>query len=549
MKTTAALVVLAVLAASATTQPPSPRLYTNPRLPPQEALDRLSLTLSWAIRLPTEGSQDGIFNLQLITTGDRQELLVQTRGGVVNLLDALTGDVLWSTTVGLRNQLMFAAGWNDENIYVTRHESLYVLDRRTGRQRLFDVAPVTGHIKYGFIMGSVPTAAPAADEDRVYVCLQHQVRAFLMPRFRLSEEETRPPPKRLPKPIPDADIGDRTKPPEPILKKSSPQPIRDWNHLTEGHTFLHPPVLALGLVNVLSADGMMLALDEDSGKAIHAFKLHGLVAAQMGHHGRFLYLPSEDHRVYAYDLATGRLQWRFMVGAPVVQQPWVTEHDMFVAAKGVGLYRVDRQLGDSLWLNRRAVSFLAHNSKFVYAQDRCGKLLILDYARGTTLSEYDMSEYPVVFSNELTDRIYMGAHDGTLLCLHHREHKSPFNVRARPKPGPKKDKGDEKKEEEKKEEIKKDKDDGKEKKDDKKKEDKEELKKKDDEKKKDDAKAKDADKAGRLEIGTRSPLPPQASPGRKHLCLAAARRVARFYEPRQNLELRRRSPPFLEAPL
>jgi outer membrane protein assembly factor BamB len=508
MKKLAALLVLAAAASAAISQPASVREYTCPKLPPQEVLDRLSLTLAWSVKLPTEGSQDGLFSVQLMP-GDRQELLVQTRFGLVILMDGATGDVLWSTAVGLRNQLMFPAGWNDESIFLTRHEYLHVLNRQTGKERLHIVVPITGAVRYGFVIGSVPSAAPAADQDRVYLCLGQQVRAYIMPRFGILEKGARPP---LPRPKPPVDAGDEDKKPVPpeTVKTSSAQPLRDWNILTDGAAFLQPPILVEDVVNVLRSDGTLLVLDSDTGKEVNSYKLHGTVAAPMGHHGRFLYMGSEDHRVYAFDLGRGQLQWRFFAGAPVLQQPWVTDRDVFVAANGRGLYRVDRLSGEEKWLNKRAVRFLAQNKFFVYALDRTGKFLVLDHIRGSTLSEYDLSDYTVALSNEQNDRIFLGAHDGTLICLHHREQRSPFLARDLARPGPKegkKDKGDEKKEDFKKDKGG-DKEEPKEKKDEEKKEEpKKDGKKngKDELKKKEDAKAKDAEKAGRLE---RKPLFP-----------------------------------------
>ncbi len=58
----------------------------------------------------------------------------------------------------------------------------------------------------------------------------------------------------------------------------------------------------------------------------------------------------------------------------------MTDRDVFVTAERKGLYRVERATGRSAWLNTQADRFLATNEKYVYALDRTGLLLILDYA-------------------------------------------------------------------------------------------------------------------------------------------------------------------------
>jgi outer membrane protein assembly factor BamB len=500
-KLLAFLVLAGGIAATAASQATPVRVYTTPRLPPQEVLDRLSLTLAWSTRLPTNGSEDGLFSVQLLGREDREEILVQSRAGVVFLLDAATGDVLWHNPVGRPYQLMFPAAWNDENIYVTRHEDLFALNRRNGRHRLYLVDAKERKLRYGYDLGNVPSAAPAADEDQIYLCMGDQLRSFVMPRFHVLEGA----PKE----------GAPT-PPEKAPGASSHQPILYWNHLTEALPLTFPPVPVEDTVSVLSAEGTLHVIyngsvKKDLGKALYTMRLCGQVAAPMTRHGNLLYAASEDHRVYAFDVEAGKLRWVFRAGAPVALQLAVTDRDVYVAAKWRGLYRVDRDTGEPIWLNKRGVHFLAKNQKFAYALDRAGKLLILDQARGTTLTEYDLSGYTVPVSNERTDRIFLGAHDGSLICLHHRSNRTPYRVRALPGPKeePKKDKGVEMKEEKKKDEVKK-----KEKKKgeddlkkDEKKNDKEDLKKEENKKQdlkkdKDAGKAKDADKAGQAAFGT-----------------------------------------------
>jgi hypothetical protein len=58
--------------------------------------------------------------------------------------------------------------------------------------------------------------------------------------------------------------------------------------------------------------------------------------------------------------------------------------------------------------------------------DRVGQLVIIDKARGTKISAYDMRDFKTPILNELTDRIYIASADGLLLCLHDRESTRPI---------------------------------------------------------------------------------------------------------------------------
>src|SRR5205085_2557531 len=107
-----------------------------------------------------------------------------------------------------------------------------------------------------------------------------------------------------------------------------------------------------------------------------------------------------------------------------------TDTDVFISPSGSGLYRLLRDTGELVWRSPEAQRLLAVNPKFVYATDRSGRLLVLDQRRGTVLSGYDTHDYVVPVSNHLSDRIYLAANDGLIVCLHDREYTLP--VRNRP---------------------------------------------------------------------------------------------------------------------
>jgi hypothetical protein len=138
-------------------------------------------------------------------------------------------------------------------------------------------------------------------------------------------------------------------------------------------------------------------------------------------------------------MATGHVGWRYTAGTPVIHQPAATDEDVYLTSEQNGMARINRASGDGVWrvprgrdiltANPDADRFLAANPKFVYALDRSGRLLILDRKRGITLSTYDVRQFPFPVSNEVTDRLYLAAHDGLLVCLHDRAYPTPFRQR------------------------------------------------------------------------------------------------------------------------
>src|SRR5262249_7155470 len=140
------------------------------------------------------------------------------------------------------------------------------------------------------------------------------------------------------------------------------------------------------------------------------------------------YLASLDYNLYAINMVSGRTQWRFTGPAPILRRPAVLEEEVYVAPEGSGLYRLSRATGDPLWPAPAlgVARFLSASSRCVYGRDTSGRLVILDRKRGTQLSSYDTTEYVVPLTNDFTDRIYLAAHNGLIVCLHDRLQPTPL---------------------------------------------------------------------------------------------------------------------------
>src|SRR5262249_17256792 len=110
------------------------------------------------------------------------------------------------------------------------------------------------------------------------------------------------------------------------------------------------------------------------------------------------------------------------------------DRDVFVAPGKLGLTRLDRDSGRDVWNNAVAQRFLSTDFKYLWAVDRIGQLLVLDYHRGTTLAKYNTSDWVVPVSNDLTDRFLFANHDGQIICLHHRDHRRPVRTKYAERP-------------------------------------------------------------------------------------------------------------------
>jgi PQQ-like domain len=441
-----------------------PNVYTRPTVPPREALDRLDLVLGWRAFVPMDGEKDGIATIQLAG----KDLLVQTRSGQVVSLDAETGDIRWRVRPGIPYRNVLPLTWNSKSVIGVSTNVMASLDRKTGM------------LEWVFTLPGAPTAPPAADDQQVYLAVGSGTVVVYRILSAAPEVEERkydflPAPKAdstrpVEPPNSTAAIMSRhrqTTAPGPYSKlvdnarvNSDSPPVLEkrYEHTTQ-YRIEQPPLVSAGVLflaaasgtsgggltstievqkegsNVSSASrdrgaarGTVLAMRKTEPFELYEFPTEGLIAAKPSQYGETAYLASLDYNVYAVNMISGRTHWRFTGPAPILRRPAVLEEDVYVAPESSGLFRLSRATGDPLWPVPAAgvARFLSASSRLVYGRDRSGRLVILDRKRGTQLASYDTTDYVVPVTNDFTDRIYLAAHNGLIVCLHDRLQPTPL---------------------------------------------------------------------------------------------------------------------------
>jgi len=447
MKTLTSVAMMVLLASVAWAQPERSRLYSTPSVPPREALERLNLREAWATYVPTNDRRDGILSFQLapLWRGNRAELqlLVQTRSGLIVALDPETGQTLWRTRVGDPYKGTFALGFNSTDVIAERGTNVYGIRRENGEPR------------WRMEMAAVSSAAPLADAGFLYLVLgTREVAYYSLPR----ENELRP---------------------DYLTSYTSPIPLQ----LT--------PVQTAGSLAYPSPEGSVAILFKGRARLDQRIQTGGPLLAGPGVHEAdgAVYVGSQDANVYGSSLGGGEPPWRYSTGGAVSYTPFVNDEDVYVHAEGRGLFRLRRRTldgkqvadelvrravvtqaqideinkelgaraqdpasvltalqrkgyltqqqrdliryrsGEAVWRFSFGEQVLAVNPKFVYATDRSGRLVILDRARGRELSRYNVRDFVVSTSNELTDRLYLAANSGLIVCLHDRDYPSPLSMK------------------------------------------------------------------------------------------------------------------------
>jgi outer membrane protein assembly factor BamB len=474
MKMLAAPLLAVLLTAGIASAQITPRVYNHPLVPSAEALNRLGMKLSWKAFLPVEDSRDGIATAQV--WGDR--LFVQLRNGAVLAIHADTGQTLWRARVGPPYRPLQPLGFNYDTVFGVNGTLLFALDRASGRT------------KWAMELPNVPTTAPVADSQRVYVCLtSNRIHVYRLPVPGVDPD---PPPleKKLPampppgqKPKPESaptppDIGgarrsalgtfyaSESRAVTPLTERSRPPNITytplasatqaalslaqnyqlplAWEYRADSRLELAPLVTlrkpdSVGAVLLPSTAGITYGSSKIARQLLYSFQTEAPVSAPPGQYGDIAYIPYGNDILVAMNIENGRLLWRLAIGGTSRRKPQVTDEDVWMMPERAGLYRVSRASGEVIWDNSKVEQFLAANKEMVYTLDARGHLLVLDRKRGTPLGSYDISDFKVPIVNDYTDRVFLASHDGLLICLHDRHYAAPSwnkQLLEEPKPQP-----------------------------------------------------------------------------------------------------------------
>ena len=381
--------------------------------------------MAWNARVKVEGLRDGVFSVQVIPGAPNAQVVVQTFAGAVYLFDADNGDLLWKTNVGIPYWSAQPAAYNSQSIYVTRRNILHVLNRSTGVQRVFTYNTATKEMTFGYEMSYAPNAAPVADEITLHVNSSSRMEAFALPDFEDWARVKKALLERKAGAVERALIYTE----EELTSPDSKQPIYLWSHQIAPQATDFPPLIYSDRVGFLTTDGELLFVDRyGKGARIErpSFKMNGRITGAAGQYYGTAYVGSDDYNLYAIDLNNARLVWRYVSGAPILQKPEVNDRDVFISPERIGLRLLDRATGREVWTNRDASRFLATNDRFVYGLDRDGMFYVLDGRRGSTLAKYDLSDWTIPVANEWTDRIYLAANDGQIMCLRNKDLTKPL---------------------------------------------------------------------------------------------------------------------------
>ncbi|HEY1186911.1 MAG TPA: PQQ-binding-like beta-propeller repeat protein [Gemmata sp.] len=219
-----------------------------------------------------------------------------------------------------------------------------------------------------------------------------------------------------------------------LRPKAVAPPLR-WEYgLTS--RLLYPLVLTPTRVWGTTDDNTVLALNKEMYKGKVSVevreRLSSPVAAPAVAAGTTQYVPMGNGNVIAIESTTGdvsgglNVKWRTDTAGLNNRSPFVSKDRVYAAGANSGVTCLDRETGDVLWRSDSgADQVIGANEEFVYIRDRQGRFLVYDARRPTdtarkrsrALGSADFSEFNINIVNTASDRVYLAADNGLIVCL------------------------------------------------------------------------------------------------------------------------------------
>jgi outer membrane protein assembly factor BamB len=359
-------------------------------VPKRSALERLGLERQWFGVIPLVETE----RLLRISLGNGL-LFAQTSYAMLHTYDSESGRLLWSAQLGERTGFARGVTANSFEVFVSNADAFFALDRTTGR-------PIWRHD-----FGTIPTSAPACDEERVMIGLTNgKIYGFNLKHRDEQGKET-------------------------IL--TSPEEAFNWQ--TSG-PMLTRPLPAQNIMAFGSDDGRVYVMMTEERTPLFRIATGGPIGKGLSSFGtRLLLIPSGDNNLYGVDVFTASVVWSFASGAPIDQEPMVADQDIYSVNTAGVVTKLDPATGEPRWrtpthggqlLSVSATKiYLRSYNRDLFVVDRQTGRVIVDPGETFVRAGLNLRDYNLNIVNRFNDRMYYATDSGMIVCLREAGHAQP----------------------------------------------------------------------------------------------------------------------------
>ncbi len=302
-------------------------------------------------------------------------LYASSQRGLVQAVDAETGQTLWNVQIGSANFPTTVPGANDDFVSVINGSQVYVLKADDG-------SVVWNRMTIG-----APGAGPALSDTLLFLPMINGA----METYIVDD------PKR---PVAVFRSFGRAMT-QPVVSATSVAWPTDRGNLYVGNA---------------DVPDMRFRLEaKDSIDAAPAFLAPNLIFA-----------TSRDGYVYCFSDSRGTVYWRFTTGEPISHSPVALNDTVYAISDRGNMFAINVEDASERWVVGGMRSYLSGNEARLYCLDVSGNLAILDAKTGAVIGSLPAQSLNMPILNVQTDRIFLANSGGLVQCL--RETNSLYPV-------------------------------------------------------------------------------------------------------------------------
>ena len=312
-------------------------------------------------------------------------LYVTSNSGTVQAIDAENGRTQWAILVGHPKYQTLTPAANDRYVSVINGSTLYLLERLTGEQ------------VWKRTLQQNPAWGPILTREMVFApSINGRIEGHWLPK----ENARLPEPGKLP------------------LREPT------WHYQSDRR--VTAPITATDTtISWPAGRGRLYVANTADPEVLYMVRAAGPID---GHSVQVppdrLAVASTDGYVYCVNEDDGLIQWEITTGEPIRNSLFYNGGNLYAVTESGELHSISSD-GFQQWVTSGIDRVLAASKSRVYARDMRGNLVGLDPKSGGKLMSMDISGYDIPVVNQLTDRIYLAASDGTITCLRETNAKLP----------------------------------------------------------------------------------------------------------------------------
>jgi outer membrane protein assembly factor BamB len=199
-----------------------------------------------------------------------------------------------------------------------------------------------------------------------------------------------------------------------------PNPELLWKYTVEDGMFETAPAIVDGVVYAADGDGVLHAIDLQTGEKKWTFAgTLGFVAAPAVHNGR-VYIGDLDGKFYCVDAHSGEKLWDFTAEAEIDSSANFYQENVVFGSQDASLYCLTADKGAPVWKftiedQIRCTPTIVENRCFLAGCD--GKLHIVDLDKGEAIDAVPIDSPTGTTPAVLGQHVYFGTHAGVFFAI------------------------------------------------------------------------------------------------------------------------------------